>query len=77
MLHEEATAYVAVPQPLWLLCTYDPRDRLEKPAFLYLLSSTSSYMSPLVFAVGRAHIVRQVQRKRERVRQSGKKKEMY
>ena len=21
------------PHPLWLLCAYDPRDRLEKPAF--------------------------------------------
>ena len=44
MLHEEATACVAVPQSLWLLCAYDPRERLEKPAFLYLclLSSISS-----------------------------------
>ena len=39
MLHEEATACVAVPQSLWLLCVYDPRDRLEKPAFLYLFVS--------------------------------------
>ena len=23
---------MAVPHSLWLLCTYDPRDRLEKPA---------------------------------------------
>ena len=39
MFHEEATACVAVPQSLWLLCTYDPRDRLEKPAFLFLFVS--------------------------------------
>ena len=39
MLHEEATASVAVAQPLWLVGTYDPRDRLEKPVFLYLFVS--------------------------------------
>ena len=39
MLHEEATACVAVPLSHWLLCTYDPRDRLEKPAFLFLFVS--------------------------------------
>ena len=40
-LHEEATACGAVPQPLWLLSAYDPRDRLEKPAFLYPFVSSS------------------------------------
>ena len=39
MLHEEAKACVAVPQPLWLRGAYDPMDRLEKPAFLYLFVS--------------------------------------
>ena len=39
MLHEEATACVAVAQPLWLFGAYDPRDRLEKPVFLYLFVS--------------------------------------
>ena len=39
MLHEEATTCVAVAQPLWLVGTYDPRDRLEKPVFLYLFVS--------------------------------------
>ena len=49
MLHEEA-----FPQLLRLLCTYDPRDRWEKPAFLYLFVSCppiSTCISPLVFAV--------------------------
>ena len=39
MLHEDAKACVVVPQSLWLLCAYDPRGRLEKPAFLYLFVS--------------------------------------
>ena len=30
---------MAVPQSLWLLCTYDPRDRLEKHVFLFLFVS--------------------------------------
>ena len=39
MLYEEATACVAVPQSLWLLCAYDPRDRFKKLAFLFLFVS--------------------------------------
>ena len=34
---------MAVPQSLWLLCAY-PRDRLEKPAFLYLLLRWSEFL---------------------------------
>ena len=45
MLHEEAKACVAVPQSLWLLSAYDPRDTLEKPTFLYLLVSCPPSLS--------------------------------
>ena len=41
VLHEEATACVAVPQCLWLLCEYDPRDRPDGIPNIRLFTITS------------------------------------